>query len=278
MAGSHQQNESPGPAAGAPSLPAGGSAQSHIAPGARVPASCQIGPFCRIGEGVELGERCRLDSHVVIEGPARIGDDNHFFPFSTIGLPPQDLTYRGEPTRLEIGSHNVVREFCSLHRGTLKGGGITRIGDHNLLMAYVHVAHDCQVGSHIIMANCATLGGHVEVGDYATVGAFVPVHQFVRIGRYAYIGGGTIVTQDVLPYSKTSTTRENHAFGANRIGLERQGLAAERVQALQRAFRLLLNSGLNTSQALERLRAEPMTEEVKELAEFIAASRRGVIK
>lgn len=252
--------------------------QASIAAGARVPRSCAIGPWCRIGEGVELGERCRLDSHVVIEGPARIGDDNHFFPFSTIGLAPQDLSYRGEPTRLELGSRNVVREFCSLHRGTAKGGGLTRIGDDNLLMAYVHVAHDCQLGSHIIMANCATLGGHVTVGDYATVGAFVPVHQFVRIGRHAYIGGGTIVTQDVLPYSKTACARENHAYGANRLGLERRGMAAERIQALQRAFRLLLNSGLNTTQALERLRAEPMTEEVEELAAFIAASQRGVIK
>ncbi len=252
--------------------------QSQIAAGARVPRTCRIGPYCRIGDGVELGERCQLDSHVVIEGPARIGDDNRFFPFSTIGLPPQDLSYHGEPTRLEMGSHNVVREFCSLHRGTVKGGGLTRIGDHNLLMAYVHVAHDCQLGSHIIMANCATLGGHVQVGDYATVGAFVPVHQFVRIGRHAYIGGGTIVTQDVLPYSKTSCRRENHAFGANRIGLERRGMAAERIEALQRAFRVLLNSGLNTSQALARLQEQPMTAEVEELAEFIAASERGVIK
>ncbi len=253
-------------------------ANAIVSPQARVPDSCQIGPFCVIGPDVELGENCRLESHVVIHGPTRIGARNHFFPFSTIGLAPQDLTYNGEPTRLEMGDDNTVREFCSLHRGTVKGGGLTRIGSHNLIMAYCHIAHDCIVGNHVIMANCATLGGHVTVEDYASVGAFSPVHQFVRVGRHAYLGGGTITTQDVLPFSKTSADRENHAYGINKIGLERRGFSTERIRALHRAFRLLLNSGLNTTQALEQITAGEMNEDVEELVEFIRSSERGFIK
>jgi UDP-N-acetylglucosamine acyltransferase len=177
-----------------------------------------------------------------------------------------------------MGDDNIIREFCTLHRGTVKGGGLTRIGSHNLLMAYCHVAHDCIVGSHVIMANCATLGGHVEVGDHASVGAFSPVHQFVRVGAYAYLGGGTITTQDVLPFSITSEKRENHAYGPNKIGLKRQGFSPERIAALEQAFRLLLNAGLNTTQAVERIRAEALTPDTQVLVEFIEQSHRGVIK
>lgn len=249
-----------------------------VSPEARVPASCHIGPFCIVGPEVELGEECRLESHVVIHGPARIGARNHFFPFSTIGVAPQDLSYQGEPTRLEMGDGNTVREFCSLHRGTVKGGGVTRIGSQNLIMAYCHIAHDCIVGNHVIMANAATLGGHVTVEDYASVGALSPVHQFVRIGRYAYIGGGTVITQDVLPFSKTSAEREVHAYGINKVGLERRGFSPERLRTLHRAFRLLLNSGLNTTQALEQITAEEMNEDIEELVAFIRGSERGVIK
>jgi len=227
---------------------------------------------------VELGEGCRLDAHVVIEGPARIGARNHFFPFNSIGLGPQDLTYKGEPTRLEMGDDNTIREFCTIHRGTVKGGGVTRIGSHNLLMAYCHVAHDCQLGSHIIMANCSTLGGHVTVDDHASLGAFSPIHQFVRVGMHAYLGGGTVTTQDVMPFAITSATRENHAYGPNKIGLRRQGFTPERIAALEDAFRILLNSGLNTTQAVERLRAEGLNEDTQLLVEFIESSRRGVIK
>ncbi len=245
---------------------------------ARVPDSCEIGPGCVIGAGVEMGERCRLHSHVVIEGDCRIGSDNEIFPFVTIGMAPQDLTYKGEATRLEIGDHNVIHEFCSLHRGTTKGGGVTRIGSHNLLMAYCHVAHDCQLGSHIIMANGSTLGGHVHVGDHATLGALSPVHPFVRVGAHAYLGGGTITTQDVLPFAKTSATRDNHAFGANAIGLKRKGFSAERIAVLQQAFRILLNSDLNTTQAVERIRAEAWNPDTEMLVEFIETSERGVIK
>ncbi len=251
---------------------------ASVDPKARVPASCEIGPGCVIGPEVELGEHCRLDAHVVIQGPSRIGANNRFYPFNSIGLDPQDLSHQGEPTRLEMGDGNTVREFCTLHRGTVKGGGLTRIGSHNLIMAYCHIAHDCIVGSHVIMANCSTLGGHVEVGDHATLGAFSPVHQFVRVGPHAYLGGGTITTQDVMPFAITSEKRENHAYGPNKIGLRRKGFSPERIAALEQAFRLLLNSGLNTTQAVARIRAEALTPDTEVLIAFIEASSRGIIK
>jgi len=246
---------------------------------AKIHPSCTVGPYCTIGAGVELGEGCHLVSHVVMEGPTTIGIDNGFFPFSSIGLAPQDLTYAGEPTRLEIGDHNEIREFVTINRGTVKGGGLTRIGDHNLIMAYTHVAHDCQIGSHIIMANAATLGGHVTVEDWANVGALCPVHHFVRIGTHSIIGGGSTITRDVLPFSKTSAERGTHAYGLNAIGLERRGFSEERIKKLQRAYRLLLASKLNTSQALEKMKAEAdRGEDVDRLIRFIAESDRGVIK
>ncbi|HYX70519.1 MAG TPA: acyl-ACP--UDP-N-acetylglucosamine O-acyltransferase [Terriglobales bacterium] len=250
-----------------------------VDPRARVPASCRIGPFCAIGAEVELGERCELVSHVTIEGPTRIGSDNVFFPFGSIGMAPQDLKYKGEPTRLEMGDHNQVREFVTINRGTVGGGGVTRVGSHILLMAYSHIAHDCEVGDHVIMANAATLGGHAVVGEWATVGAFSPVHHFVRVGAHAFIGGGTIVTKDVLPFSKTVSARDAHAYGVNAIGLERRGFSAERIRKIHHAYKLLLASKLNTSQALAKLKAEADPgEDVKLLIRFIEASERGVIK
>jgi UDP-N-acetylglucosamine acyltransferase len=250
-----------------------------IDPQARIPASCTIGPYCVIGPEVELGEGCQLVSHVVIEGPSKIGSANRFFPFSSIGLAPQDISYAGEPTRLEIGDHNNIREFVTINRGTVKGGGLTRVGSHNLIMAYTHIAHDCRIGSHIIMANAATLGGHVTVEDWATVGALCPVHHFVRIGKYAFIGGGTTVTRDVLPFSKTSAERGTHAYGLNAVGLERRGFTKERIHKIHHAYRVLLASKLNTSQALQKLRAEvDRGEDVDLLIRFIEASERGVIK
>lgn len=250
-----------------------------VDPKSKIPASCKIGPYCVIGPEVELGEGCHLVSHVAIEGPTKIGADNHFFPFTSIGMAPQDITYTGEPTRLEIGDHNEIREFVTVNRGTVKGGGCTRVGNHNLIMAYTHIAHDCQVGNHVIMANAATLGGHVTVGDWATVGALCPVHHFVRIGAHAFIGGGTTITRDVLPFSKTSAERGTRAYGMNAVGLERRGFTKERIKKLHHAYRVLLASKLNTSQALEKLKSEPdMGEDVSMLIEFIEASERGVIK
>lgn len=241
--------------------------------------SCQIGPYCVIGPEVEIGEGCRLISHVVVEGPTKIDASNTFFPFSSIGMAPQDLTYAGEPTRLEIGSHNEVREFTTISRGTVKGGGVTRLGNHCLVMAYCHIAHDCAVGDHVIMANAATLGGHVIVGDYAQVGALCPVHHFVRIGPYSFIGGGTTVTKDVLPFSKTAAERGTRAYGLNAVGLERRGFDKQRIAKIHHAYKLLLASRLNTTQALDRLKSEnDRGQDVDMLIHFIESSERGVVK
>ena len=246
-----------------------------VAPGAVVPDSCTVGPFSTIGPEVVLGENCNLISHVVLDGRTRIGARNVFHPFCAVGVAPQDLKYAGEPTEAQIGDDNTIR--VTISRGTTKGGGITRIGSNNLLMAYVHIGHDSQVGSHCILANCATLAGHVHIEDYASVGAFCPVHQFCTVGTYAFIGGGTIVTQDVLPFSLTSAKRENKAFGINKVGLTRRGFTAERLRLLQKAFRLLLASRLNTTQALEQIK-QLEGEDAALLAAFIEHSHRGVIK
>ena len=248
-----------------------------VAAGALVPESCAVGPYCTVGPNVVLGEDCTLISHVVLDGRTRIGAHNVFHPFCAVGVAPQDLKYGGEPTELEIGDGNTIRENVTISRGTVGGGGVTRIGNDCLLMAGVHIGHDSQVGSHCILANCATLAGHVIIEDYATVGAFCPVHQHCIVGKYAFIGGGTIVTQDVLPFSKTSSRRENKAFGANSMGLERRGFSPERIRLIQKAFRLLLVSKLNTTQALEKMR-ELEGEDVALLVGFIERSERGVIK
>jgi UDP-N-acetylglucosamine acyltransferase len=248
-----------------------------VAPGALIPDSCTVGPYCTIGPEVVLGEGCSLISHVVVDGRTHIGAKNTIYPFASVGVVPQDLKYAGEPTETAIGDGNTIRECVTISRGTEKGGGITRVGSHNLLMAYVHVGHDSVVGSHCILANAATLAGHVTVEDYASIGAFSPVHQFCTIGQYAFIGGGTIVTQDVLPFSLTSSRRENKAFGINKVGLTRRGFSPERLTTLQKAFRLLLVSKMNTSQAVEKIR-ELNTEDAAVLAEFIERSQRGVIK
>jgi UDP-N-acetylglucosamine acyltransferase len=250
-----------------------------IDPGARVPESCNIGPYCVIGTGVELGESCRLVSHVAVGGPSRIGSNNSFFPFCAIGMDPQDVTYRGEPTRLEIGDHNEIRECVTISRGTLKGGGLTRIGSHTLIMAYAHIGHDTVIADHCMLVNGATLAGHVTVEEWAVVGALCPVHQFVRIGAHAYIGGGTTITQDVLPFSMTSASRDTHAYGMNKVGLERRGFSKERIRKIHNAYKTLLASKLNTSQALEKLKSEhDRGEDVDRLIRFVEGAERGVIK
>jgi UDP-N-acetylglucosamine acyltransferase len=250
-----------------------------IDPAAKLHPSCKVGPYCTIGPDVEIGEGCELVSHVVVEGPTRIGVDNAFFPFSSIGLAPQDLSYNGEATRLEIGDHNTIREFVTINRGTVKGGGLTRVGNHVLVMAYTHIAHDCEIGDHVLLANAATLGGHVIVEDWAQVGALCPVHHFVRIGTHAFIGGGTTVTRDVLPFSKTSAERGTRAYGMNSVGLQRRGFSKERLQKIHHAFKVLLASKLNTTQALEKLKSEgDLGEDVAMLVRFVEASERGVIK
>ena len=248
-----------------------------IAPGAQVPASCTIGPFCTVGPEVILGEDCKLISHVVVDGRTRIGARNVFYPFCSVGVAPQDLKYMGEPTETVIGDDNIVRESVTISRGTVGGGGMTRIGSNCLLMTCAHIGHDSLVGNHCILANAATLAGHVIIEDYVTLGAFCPVHQHCIVGQYAFVGGGTIVTQDVLPFSLTSSRRENKAFGINKIGLARRGFTPARLQRLQKAFRLLLAAKMNTTQALEKLRAME-GEDAAVLVSFLERSHRGVIK
>jgi UDP-N-acetylglucosamine acyltransferase len=260
-----------------------------VAPGAVIPASCSVGPYCTVGADVVMGEDCELVSHVVLDGHLTLGYGNRIFPFACIGVAPQDLKYAGEPTRCTMGDLNTIREYVTISRGTAGGGGVTTVGDGCLIMAYTHIGHDSHIGSGCILANSATLAGHVTVEDYAVVGALCPVHQFCRIGRYAYIGGGTTITQDVLPYSLTSIERNNHAYGLNKVGLERRGFTAGQIKALRQAYRLLQASKLNTRDALAAIRkglaeaggdsgVAADQEHVAYLADFIANSERGVIK
>src|SRR5215469_2029685 len=253
--------------------------QAVVAPSARIAANVRIGAFAVVGEDVELGEGCILEPHAVVRGPARIGRKNVFDSFSSVGGDPQDLKFSGERTEVVIGEGNRFREFSTVSRGTLQGGGATRIGDNNLFMAYSHVAHDCIVGSSTVFANGATLAGHVTVEDFANVGAFSPVHQFCRVGRYAYIGACTVITQDVPPFSRVVTERDTKCYGANTIGLERRGFDPQRLETIERAFRLLLRSKLNTTQALAEIRAQLNgSPDVKELVEFIETTERGLHK
>jgi len=245
---------------------------------AQIPDSCTIGPFCIVGEDVEMGERCELHSHVVLKGPTKLGSDNRVFPFTTLGLEPQDLKFKGENTRLEMGDNNVIRESVTIHRGTPAGGGITRIGSNCLIMAYAHIAHDCVVADNVIMANAATLAGHVTVEEYAVVGALCPVHQFVRVGAYSYIGGGSTITQDVLPFSLTSAKREVHAFGMNSVGLQRKGFSKERLRNIHQAYRVLLSSHMNVGDSLAKLKSADLGEDVARLVNFVEGSERGILK
>ncbi len=242
-------------------------------------SGARIGAFAVVGDDVELADDCLIEPHAVIYGPARIGRKNHFYSFSAVGGEPQDLTYSGERVSLEIGDANQFREFVTVSRGTKKGGGTTRIGSHNMFMAYAHVAHDCHIGNHTIFVNGGTLAGHVTVEDHATIGAFCTVHQFCRVGRYAYIAALTAITQDVPPFSKVVQARDVRAFGVNTVGLERHGFTPERIKTIERAYRLLLRSKLNTTQAIEQMRATLNgSEDVSELIQFIESAERGLIK
>jgi UDP-N-acetylglucosamine acyltransferase len=248
---------------------------ARVAPEAELAPGVHVGPFCVVGPKVRLGAGTVLHSHVVIDGDTRVGKGNTFFPFSSIGLVPQDLKYRGEAARVEIGDRNTFREGTTVHRGTEGGGGATRIGSDNLFMAQVHVAHDCLVGNHTVFANSAALSGHVEVQDYAVLGGFAGVHQFCRVGAHAFMGGATVATRDVLPFSMTVGDRAR-LYGLNLVGLRRRGLSAEAIAALRRAYRVLM--GANTTEALRRLEADgPHTPEVDMLVAFIRSAKRGVV-
>jgi UDP-N-acetylglucosamine acyltransferase len=245
----------------------------------RIAESAEIGPYCIVGAQVEIGARTRLLAHIYLEGPTAIGEDNIFYPYSTIGVPSQDLKYRGERSETRIGARNRIREFVTIHRGTAGGGLVTSIGDDNLVMVYSHVAHDVRIGNHVILGNSVGIAGHVVIEDWADISPNTGVHQFCRIGRHAFIGPYSVVKQDVLPYSLTSHKPDLGVFGANSIGLERRGFSKAAIESLQTAFRLLTRTRLNTSQAIERIRAEvPASTEVDELIEFIRGSDRGFIK
>jgi len=247
-----------------------------VHPDATIGAGTIIGPYATVGQHVVIGRECTLGASSVIEGWTEIGDHTDIAPMASIGLAPQDLKYRGEPTRLVIGHHNVIREFVTIHRGTAGGGGITSIGDHNLFMAYAHVAHDCHVGSYTIFGNAATLGGHVRVEDFATISAYSGIHQFCRVGQHAFIGGYTVVTRDALPFAKTVGNRAR-IYGVNAIGLARRGFSPELIEKLRRAYRQLVQH--NTSRALELIERDPTlaAPEVSYLVNFITTAHRGVI-
>jgi UDP-N-acetylglucosamine acyltransferase len=249
-----------------------------VHPGAEVGAGTVVEAHATIGPRVKIGRNCRIGSSSVIDGWTEIGDDNNISPFVSIGLPPQDLKYRGEDTRVVVGNGNMIREFVTIHRGTVGGGGVTRIGNRNLLMAYTHVAHDCQVGNEIIFANNATLGGHVHVEDCATISALSGVHQFCRVGRHAFIGAHSAVTKDAMPFAKSVGNRAR-IYGLNTIGLARRGFSPETIGKLKRAYRLLLVSKLNTTRAVARIEADPSLAcpEIQYLVEFIRNSHRGVL-
>jgi UDP-N-acetylglucosamine acyltransferase len=246
---------------------------------ARLGCGVKIGAYAVVGDEVELGDGCVLESHAYVKGPARLGRQNHLYPFSVVGGDPQDLTYKGERVSLEIGDANEFREFSTVDRGTTKGGCVTRLGSNVLIMNYAHIAHDCQIGDYAIFVNAAQLAGHVTVEDHASVGAACLVHQFCRIGRHAYIAAQTVITQDVPPFSMVVAPRETRCYGVNKVGLERHGFTPERIAPIEQAYRLLLRSKLNTSQALEEMRRTlSHSEDVLSIIRFIASAERGLTK
>jgi UDP-N-acetylglucosamine acyltransferase len=245
---------------------------------ARLADDVEVGPFVIVEGDVEVGPGCTIGPYCRLEGPTTIGEGNRFLGYCSIGAPPQDLKFKGEQTRLEIGPRNWFREFVTIHRGTPGGGGVTRIGGDCLFMVGTHVAHDCQVGNHVIFANNGTLAGHVEVGDFATVGAFTAIHQFCFVGEYAFLGGGTIATKDCLPFMRTVGSRPARCFGPNTIGLERKGFSEERREAIKKAWRLLHSPKLTASEAIDRIVGELAEQpDAMRLVEFLRASKRGAI-
>ena len=252
------------------------SPQAHIDPAAEIGEDVTIGPFSAIGPGVEIGDGTVIDANVVVNGPTRIGRHNRIHSFASIGGDPQDLTFKGEPTRLEIGDHNTIFEFVTFNRGTLKQDQLTRIGSHNFIMAYVHIAHDCTVGSHTVLANNTTLAGHVVVEDHAICGGMTAVHQFCRLGAYCYIGHGGATVRDVPPYVMTNDYPQRPR-GINKVGLERQGFSAERIRRLREAYKILYRSELNLDEARARLAAfeDP---DVQRIVDFLDASQRSILR
>jgi len=249
-----------------------------IHPKARIDVDVEIGPYSVIGEHVQLHRGVQVASHVVIEGWTEIGEGCRIFQFASIGSVPQDLKFKGEKSHVMIGQKNTIREYVTVHRGTEPGGGVTKIGDHNLLMAYVHVAHDCQIGSHVILANAATLAGHITVQDHAVIGGLTGLHQFVRIGRHAIIGGASAVPQDVPPFVSAVGNRAK-LYGLNTVGLKRHGFSDEQMALLKSAYKIMFRSKLSMKEAVEKIRTElAESPEAQELATFIETSERGVCR
>lgn len=252
--------------------------QAWIHPSAKLGKNVSIGPWSFIGEGVEIGDDTWVGPHVVIKGPTTIGKNNKIFQFASLGDAPQDVTYLGEDTSLKIGDNNIIREYCMINRGTVKGGGVTRIGDQNFLMAYSHIGHDCTVGNSIIMINYAALSGHVRVHDYAIIGAYAAVHQFCQVGAYAFIARATYVTKDVLPYIMIAGA-DTTACGINTVGLKRRGFASTSIDVLRRAYKIIFRKGLTVQQALQEL--QPLGElfpEVNPLMHALDQSTRGIVR
>jgi UDP-N-acetylglucosamine acyltransferase len=250
-----------------------------VHPGAYIGRGSSVGPHAVIGRHVRIGDRCTIGASAVVDGWTEIGDETEVFPFASIGLIPQDLKFKGEMTKLTIGRRNVFREFVTINRGTLGGGGVTEIGDHNVFMAYVHVAHDCHVKSETIFGPHATLGGHVTVEDFANISAGSAVHQFCRVGRHAFVGGYSVVTKDALPFARTVGSRPARIFGVNSIGLMRRGLPGEVIEKLKRSVRYLTQSKMNTTKALQKIESDKSLtcDEVRHMVDFIRTSQRGVI-
>jgi UDP-N-acetylglucosamine acyltransferase len=253
--------------------------QAVVAASAKLGVGVKIGAYAVVGEDVELGDGCVLHAHAAVHGPSKFGKKNVFHSFCVVGGDPQDYTFGDERTELVVGDNNIFREYVTINRGTKKGGGVTTVGNENFFLAYSHVGHDCKIGNQTLFVNGATLAGHVTVEDFATIGSFSPVHQFCRIGRYAYIGAATVITQDVLPFSKVVTERGTKNYGPNTIGLERKSFSKERLQLLQKAFRLLSRSKMNTTQALAKMK-ETLgdSNDVRELIQFIESAERGIVK
>src|SRR5580698_4327026 len=251
-----------------------------VASSAKIGKDAKIGAFAVVGDSVELGDGCILDEHAIVRGPARLGRANHLYSFAVVGGDPQDLTYKGERVSIAVGDHNEFREFSTVNRGTVKGGGVTRVGSNNLIMSYAHVGHDSQLGDFNILVNGATLAGHVTIEDHAQIGAFCPVHQFCRIGAHSYIAAHTVITQDVPPFSKIVAPRQTKCYGVNSVGLARNGFSPSRIESIEKAYRLLLRSKLNTTQALEQMRGTlSASEDVQTLIRFIeSTAERGLTK
>jgi UDP-N-acetylglucosamine acyltransferase len=253
--------------------------QAVVAASARLAPGVKVGAYAVVGEDAELGEGCVLHPHAFVGGPAKYGRNNTFYSFCAVGGDPQDYTFQGERTELLVGDGNIFREYVTVNRGTVKGGGVTRIGDENFFLAYSHVGHDDQIGNQTLFVNGATLAGHVAVEDFATIGSFSVVHQFCRVGRYSYVGACTVIVQDVPPFSRVVTERETKSYGANTIGLERRGFSRERLEVLNRAFRVLYRSKLNTTQAVARMKEQfADAPDIQELIRFIETAERGIVK